>query len=312
MKLILGSMTFGEQVDRETARTMIDSYLDSGNNEIDTAHIYCDGKTESMLGQLLPALRREGIYLATKVNPWNDGGLAPEQVNRQFDESLQRLGCDSVDLLYLHSPDLETPVEKTLQACFEIYQRGGFREFGLSNYAAWQVAEVVETCRRHGWMRPVVYQGMYNALTRDVERELFPCLRNYGMRFYAYNPLAGGLLSGKHLSLDAIPDSGRFVVERGYQERYWKQDYFETLNELRQVCDEAGLTQVQVAMRWLANHSLIQAELGDGIILGASKIEQLRENLGAFDPAPLDTSIIEILDRGWEIIKPNCFRYFRP
>ena len=312
MKLILGSMTFGGQVDRETAKAMIDSYLESGNNEIDTAHIYCDGKTETMLGELLPALPRERVYLATKVNPWNEGGLAPEQVHRQFTESLQRLGCDSVDLLYLHSPDLETPVEKTLQACFEIYQRGGFREFGLSNYAAWQVAEVVETCRRHGWMQPLVYQGMYNALTRDVERELIPCLRNYDMRFYAYNPLAGGLLSGKHLSLDAIPDSGRFVTERGYQERYWKQDYFDTLQALRRACDAAGLTPVQAALRWLAGHSLMNADLGDGIILGASKLEQLRENIAAFDEAPLDDAIIEILDRGWEIIKPDCFRYFRP
>ena len=174
------------------------------------------------------------------------------------------------------------------------------------------MAEVVETCRRHGWMQPSVYQGMYNALTRDVERELFPCLRNYGMRFYAYNPLAGGLLSGKHLSLDAMPDSGRFIAKRGYRERYWKQDYFDTLQQLRQACSDAGLSPVQVALRWLTGHSLMDADRGDGIILGASKFEQLQENLQAFDPAPLDESILDILDRGWEIIKPDCFRYFRP
>ena len=113
-----------------------------------------------------------------------------------------------------------------MQACFELFQQGKFRHFGLSNFAAWQVAEVVELCRRHGWMEPEVYQGMYNALTRDVERELFPCLRNYGMRFYAYNPLAGGLLTGKHLSMEQIPEDGRFNRERGYLDRYWKQDYF--------------------------------------------------------------------------------------
>lgn len=312
MKLILGSMTFGDQVDRQAAADMIDSFLESGNNEIDTAHTYCEGKTETMLGELLPSIPRERVHLATKVNPWNDDGLKPEQVRQQFEQSLQRLGCENVDLLYLHSPDLETPVEQTLEACFELYRQGRFREFGLSNYAAWQVAEVVEICRNRGWMVPSVYQGMYNALTRDVERELFPCLRNYGMRFYAYNPLAGGLLSGKHRSLDAPPDSGRFVAERGYRERYWKRDYFDTLRELRQACDDLGLTPVQVAMRWLCGHSLMRAEHGDGIILGASKIEQLQENLNAFAPAPLDPGILQILDRGWEIIKPDCFRYFRP
>ncbi|UCH40846.1 MAG: aldo/keto reductase, partial [Gammaproteobacteria bacterium] len=151
MKLILGSMTFGDQVDQQTAAEMIERYLQTGNNEIDTAYTYCDGKTEALLGNLLSAIPRERIYLATKVNPWNDAGLRPEQVHKQLNESLERLGCEQVDLLYLHSPDLETPVEQTLQACFELYQQGKFRDFGLSNYAAWQVAEVVETCRRHGW-----------------------------------------------------------------------------------------------------------------------------------------------------------------
>ncbi len=111
---------------------------------------------------------------------------------------MQRLNTDFVDLLYMHSPDLETPIEQSLQACFEAYQLGKLKAFGLSNFAAWQVAEVVELCRKHGWMLPTVYQGMYNALTRDVEKELFACLRHYDIAFYAYNPLVGGLLTGKH------------------------------------------------------------------------------------------------------------------
>jgi len=227
-------------------------------------------------------------------------------------EILQRLGSDSVDLLYLHSPDLDTPVEQTLEACFELFQQGRFRHFGLSNYASWQVAEVVEICRRNGWMEPTVYQGMYNALTRDVERELFPCLHNYGIRFYAYNPLAGGLLTGKHLSLDDLPDSGRFSVERGYVDRYWKKEYFDVLRELQDACADSGLKPVAVAMSWLINHSRMDAARGDGIILGASSLDHLRQNLAACEQAPLDASILDILDRGWEIIKPDCFRYFRP
>ena len=313
MKIILGTMTFGDQVEQADAETLLQAFTGSGHEELDTAHTYCDGRTEEMLGRMLPAQKRAGLYLASKVNPWHEGGLQPSSVRKQMSESLQRLGSDSVDLLYLHSPDLETPVEQTLETCFELYEQGCFRHFGLSNYASWQVAEVVELCRKNGWMVPEVYQGMYNALTRDVERELFPCLRNYDIRFYAYNPLAGGLLTGKHLSMEDIPVNGRFKVERGYLDRYWKKEYFDVLQELREACSRAGLKPVEVAMSWLTHHSLMDSGHGDGIILGASSLDHLQQNLAACaQAAPLDESILEILDRGWEIIKPDCFRYFRP
>lgn len=312
MKLILGTMTFGGQVEASEASQLLQGFFAAGHRELDTAYSYCDGRTETLLGELLPGLAQDGLYLASKVNPWNDEGLQPQQVKQQFATILERLGRDSIDLLYLHQPDLECPVEKTLEACFEIYQQGGFRDFGLSNFAAWQVAEVVEICRRNGWMEPRVYQGMYNALTRDVERELFPCLRNYGMSFYAYNPLAGGFLTGKHRSLQDAPDSGRFAPDRGYRDRYWRQDYFQVLEELQQAGNAGGLQPVQVAMRWLCNHSLLDAAAGDGIILGVSKLDHLAQNMAACDSSRLEDSMLEILDRGWEIIKPNCFRYFRP
>jgi aflatoxin B1 aldehyde reductase len=312
MKQILGSMTFGDQVDDEAAQSILESFFAAGHDEIDTAYQYCEGRTEAMLGRLLPSMTAANPYIASKVNPWNDEGLQAQQVRRQFDEILRRLGRNSIDLFYLHAPDLDTPVEQTLEACFEIYREGGFRHFGLSNFAAWQVAEVAETCRRRGWMEPRVYQGMYNALTRDVERELFPCLRNYGMCFYAYNPLAGGLLTGKHRSRQDAPEGGRFAPDRGYRDRYWKADYFQVLEELRQACADCGRRPVEVAMSWLCHHSLLDAEAGDGIILGVSSIEHLSENMDACDSAPLDPAIVDILDRGWQLIKPDCFRYFRP
>jgi aflatoxin B1 aldehyde reductase len=161
-------------------------------------------------------------------------------------------------------------------------------------------------------MVPTVYQGMYNALTRDVERELFHCLRNYGISFNAYNPLAGGLLTGKYKSLDDFPDSGRFSENKDYKGRYWKQDYFKVLQKLGEACKEHDLTPTQAAMSWLVNHSLLDSEQGDGIIIGVTKIEHLKANMAACRQAPLDQRILDILDQGWEIIKPNCFKYFRP
>ena len=312
MKLILGTMTFSDQVDQDTAQKMLNLFADSGNTELDTAYQYCEGRTEELLGTILPPEKRNNIFTASKVNPWNDHGLQPDQVEKQMSEILRRLGTDYVDLLYLHSPDLDTPVEQTLERCFNMYQQGKFKTFGLSNYASWQVAEVVEICRNNGWMQPTVYQGMYNSLTRDVERELFPCLRNYGISFYAYNPLAGGLLTGKHQSVDTLPDSGRFVSKHNYQPRYWKKDYFNVLQKLYSACREQELKPVEVAMSWLVNHSKLEAEKGDGIILGVSKIEHFTENMSACTQASLDQSIVDILDEGWKIIKPDCFRYFRP
>jgi aflatoxin B1 aldehyde reductase len=109
-----------------------------------------------------------------------------------------------------------------------------------------------------------------------------------------------------------MPDSGRFAERNGYEERYWKKDYFEVLQQLTRTCAELGLTPTQASMRWLVNHSLLDAEKGDGIILGATRIEHLTDNMAACDQVPLDQSIIDIFDQGWEVIKPNCFKYFRP
>ena len=312
MKAILGTMTFADQVDSNSAQSMLDLFTQSGYHELDTANQYNKGKTETLLGELIPVDQREKFFIASKVNPWNDHGLQPAQVKKQLNDSLKRVNTNYFDLLYLHSPDLETPIEKTLETCFEAFQQGKFKSFGLSNFAAWQVAEVVEKCRQNGWMIPTVYQGMYNALTRDVEKELFACLRHYDISFYAYNPLAGGLLTGKYPAIDKIPDAGRFVKRYNYQDRYWKPDYFNVLQQLATKSAEFGLKPVEVAMSWLVQHSMLDATRGDAIILGASRIEQLDENLQAMSAASIDQSILDVLDTGWEIIKPNCFKYFRP
>ncbi len=311
MKKILGSMTFADPVDEAQSNAIIAAFLEAGGREIDTAHTYGDGATETLLGAVLP-VQEKPFYLASKVHPWNDEGLQPQQVKRQMAQTLERLGRDSIDLLYLHSPDLDTPIEQTLEACFELHQQGRFRDFGLSNFASWQVAEIVELCRRHGWMEPRVYQGMYNALTRDVERELFPCLRHYGMAFYAYNPLAGGLLTGRYTSIDSLPGEGRFVDRDNYLERYWKQEYFDALRSLFAACAAQGIEPTTAAFSWLVNHSRLDAGEGDGIILGVSRMEHLQANLAACEQPPLAAEIVDLFEQGWQLVKPDCFRYFRP
>lgn len=309
-QIVLGTMNFGKQVNEAVADRMVGMFLDRGYNEIDTANAYGEGATEEILGRILTPERRGKIYLATKVNPYGGGNLRPESIIKQLDTSLRRLKADYVDLLYLHAPDLKTRIEVTLQACQDLFKQGKFRELGLSNYASWQVAEIWHLCRQNGWVAPSVYQGMYNALTRDVARELFPAVRNYGIRFYAYNPLAGGLLTGKHARLSEEPMEGRFKSQQFYMDRYWKEPYFEALDIFRTASEQAGLSMTQVAILWILHHSLLKGQYRDGVILAASNLEQWETNLKNLS-GELPQKATMAIDQAWEKARPECPQYFR-
>lgn len=310
-ELVLGTMTFGRQVDDRDAEHILEHFWAAGYRRIDTAYDYGKGATEEMLGRLLTPERRAKVHLATKANPWGEGGLRPENVRQQLETSLRRLRCETVDLFYLHAPDLKTPIETTLAACQELHEEGKFRELGLSNYAAWQVADIWHICRRNGWVLPSVYQGMYNAVTRAVEAELFPALRTLGLPFAAYNPLAGGLLTGKHRSREEQPSEGRFALLPMYQERYWKADYFAALERVRERCEAQGVSMAAGALRWELYHSRLSAEQGDTLIIGASSPEQLTNNLQSAAAGPLPQEMLAAYDQAWEIARPACPPYFR-
>ena len=222
------------------------------------------------------------------------------------------MGLDSVDLLYLHQPDLDTPILQTLEAVQRHHDAGRFKRFGLSNYAAWQVAEIAGLCAQHGFVKPTVYQGMYNALTRDVERELFLCLKNFNIAFYVYNPLAGGILTGKHGKVSDTPADGRFSGNEEYQTRYWKDDYFAAVDAFKTACEKESIAPAAAALRWLSHHSDLDNDKGDGIVLGASSMQHFGENIDALAAGPLPQPIIDALDHGWEMARPDCIKYFRP
>lgn len=308
---VLGTMTFGKQVDEKTAEEILDLFLAAGFRELDTAYDYGKGETEEILGRLLTPFRRQELYLATKANPWSGGGLSPESVRSQLETSLRRLQSESVDLFYLHAPDLQTPIETTLRACQTLFEEGKFRELGLSNYAAWQVVDIWHICSRNGWVLPTVYQGMYNGITRAVEAELFPALRALAMRFSAYNPLAGGLLTGKHASRKLLPSEGRFALLAMYHERYWKATYFNALEQLRKICLEQKITMADSALRWGLFHSMLSGPEGDTLIIGASSAEQLKINLESEQRGPLPEVAVAAYDQAWEMARPECPPYFR-
>lgn len=304
-------MTFGEQVNKRCAQTIVDAFLSTGSNCIDTAYLYCGGDTEKMLGELITPQQRKHIYLATKTYPSAEDGLSASSVKNQLETSLVRLNTSYVDLFYLHWPHLETPIDDTLHACWQLYREGKFKRFGLSNYAAWQVAEIYHKCESSGWMKPTVYQGMYNALTRDVERELIPCLRNYGIEFYAYNPLAGGLLTGKHRNFNRLAADGRFKLHQVYRDRYWDKLYFSAMDVVLDACDKHDVAPTAAALRWLKHHScLLQDE--DGIILGASSPDQFEQSMSFLQQDPLPTEVVAAYDHAWKVTQPVCVKYFRP
>ena len=311
VKIILGTMTFAQQVNDALAKELIDMFLDAGHLHIDTAYKYVDGLTEELLGRVLTPSYREKIHLATKAAPGDGGGLSPENLKNQVETSLKRLKTDWVDLLYLHMPDPDTPVEASLAACQELRDQGKFLDLGLSNYSSWQVADICHICQKNGWPKPMVYQGMYNAVTRVVEGELFPALDYFDLAFYAYNPLAGGFLTGKHLGAAKVPDQGRFAVLPFYKDRYWKEAYFDAQEQIRAACAEAGLTMVEAAFRYLVHHSGLKAARGDGVILGISTAEQLAGNLAAVSAGPLPEPITQAMDAAWTVAKQDAPIYYR-
>ena len=308
--IALGAMTFGGQTSAADAGRMLDMFLAEGHTWVDTAHMYTEGRSEAILGRLLKGARRRKVFLATKIYPGTSGareagGLRPAVVRRRLETSLRRLKTDCVDLLYLHAPDNRTPLEATLGACRELIQVGKVRETGLSNYAAWQIAEAVMICVQNGWTPPIIYQGMYNALTRDVERECLVACRHFGLDFIAYNPLAGGLLSGKYGDVLALPKGGRFAG-RSYRDRYWRDAYFEAVGLMTTASRRARIPLAEASLRWLKHHSRT-----DGILLGASRIEHLEQNLAACRKGLLSPSLCEAFDRAWEIARTDCQCYFR-
>ncbi|XP_044206220.1 aflatoxin B1 aldehyde reductase member 3 [Thunnus albacares] len=314
---LLGTMAFGGRADADQSLEMVKAFLDRGHNHLDTAFMYTDGKSETVIGGMnLP----KTVTIATKANPWDGKTLKPESVRSQLETSLQRLRTDCVDLFYLHAPDHQNPIQDTLRACNELHKEGKFKEFGLSNYASWEVAEIVCICRHNNWIVPTVYQGMYNATTRQVETELLPCLRYYGMKFYAYNPLAGGLLTGKYHyeDKDGSQPAGRFFGNSwaaAYRDRYWNLSHFEAINVVLKALDTVygsdKPTLTSAAMRWMYHHSKLKGELGDGVIIGMSSMEQLQQNLACAEEGPLDQRVVDAFNEAWNLVAHECPNYFR-
>ena len=309
VKLILGTMTFGESVFNPQAGEFINAFLDAGYEELDTAYVYNDGTCERLLGEVLPGLGRP-YRIATKVNPRISGRLDGEAAYKQVNESLERMNLPSVDTVYLHFPDPKTPVESVLEAMADLHSQGKFKELGLSNFPAWMVTDVWHICDSRGWVKPTVFQGIYNPLTRKAETELNACLNHFGMRFYAYNPLAGGLLTGRYGHYEDAPTDGRFTHRPNYQGRYWKKSFFEAVDLIRKAGEKYGINTIEATYRWLAFHSMLDGSRGDAILIGASKLGHLQQNMDTLKAGSLPEEMVEAFNQAWAITKADSPEYF--
>ncbi|MDD5947689.1 MAG: aldo/keto reductase [Oscillospiraceae bacterium] len=311
INFVLGTMTFGESLFGEDAAQMIQRFGELGYEELDTAYVYNGGQSEELIGAALKASGDTHFKIATKVNPRITGRLDGDAVMMQFTESLRRLQTDHVDTLYLHFPDANTPVESALEACAKLHSEGKFKELGLSNFPAWLVVDVYHRCKQKGWMLPTVYEGLYNPLSRRAESELNMVIDTFGLRFYAYNPLAGGMLTNKYSTMDAAPADGRFTHRPNYKNRYWKQSYFDAIGVLKTLCTKYEINIIEATYRWMAYHSMLNAQRGDALIIGASKISQMEQNVAAIQGGALPEELVQAFSAAWETTKADAPAYFR-
>jgi aryl-alcohol dehydrogenase-like predicted oxidoreductase len=288
-RLTLGTMTFGLQCDEATSFRILDAAAEGGITLIDTADVYplggtldVVGRTEEIVGHWLRG-KRSRFLVATKGSgqmgpaPWEKGNSRKHLLDA-IDASLKRLGTDYVDLYQLHHDDHETPLEETMEALDSIVKSGRARYVGASNLLAWRVASALGRSDARGLVRLVSLQPRYSLLFREMERELLPLALAEGLAVIPYNPLAGGMLTGKYKPTQT-PNEGRFTVGNAgqmYQQRYWHEREFRTIEQIRGLVAEAGLSLTSVAIAWVLAHPAITSA-----IIGASRPEQLKDSLAA-------------------------------
>ena len=286
----LGTMTFGwtqtsSYVDEHTAYKMVARFVAfddeitaiTGRTQeyhyIDTARIYAGGKTEKIIGDVLKkistsssGLSTSSLKIGTKAAPSvKPDGLSPTGIQDQFKASMGAMGLTNCDEYYLHQPDTEHSLLESLKCADSLLKEGKISKIGMSNYHASEVARAFALCTEHGLTPPSVYQGLYNPLNRLVEDELLPILKENDCSFVAYNPLAAGLLTGKHRDIDTVA-KGRFKENQNYLPRFYTPENFEAIRLIQAECDKINITMIEATFRWLLCHSALKPEL-DGFLI---------------------------------------------
>ncbi|MEJ7615701.1 MAG: aldo/keto reductase [Pyrinomonadaceae bacterium] len=296
-----GTMTFGSQVDEKTAQWMVDYCLARDVNFFDTANVYQSGVSEELLGKALQGKRNQ-VIIASKVRGnmgagGDHSGLSQAAILRAVEESLARLRTDRLDVYYLHQPDYDVSLDETLETMERLVKAGKVRYPAQSNYSSWQATEMIWRAKEHHYRPTLIAQQMYNLLARGLEQEFVPMAAELGVSIIAYNPLAGGLLTGKHTT-DSITPGTRFDKNTMYQDRYWHQENFGAVAKLREIARQSNRSLISLALNWLMHHTPT-----DCVILGASQRKQLEENLAALEEGALAPEIVAACDAVWKELR---------
>ena len=298
--LAFGTMTLGDPVAEDTSLELLEFVVDQGINFIDTANGYNAGLSEEIIGKWMKARgNRERIVLATKVRYAVGGdpdtaGSTPKVILREVENSLRRLNTDYIDIYYLHQPDDDTPIEITWRALESLVSSGKIRYIGVSNFAAWQVVEAVNLARNRGWTPPTVTQALHNAISRAAETELLPMTRAYDIGTCMYNPLAGGLLTGKYKAGKEAGSDTRFAANEMYRKRYWNDPQRTAADQFSRIAAQRGRTSAELALRYMLDHPNV-----DVTLFGATRREQVEQNLAAVTSSPLSTEELNLCDEIW-------------
>ncbi|HEY1975998.1 MAG TPA: aldo/keto reductase family protein [Candidatus Baltobacteraceae bacterium] len=294
----LGSwLTYGNTVERETARACILRAWELGVNFIDTANVYASGAAEETLGPIVAELERGELVLATKVyfsigEGANQRGLSRKHIRDQIDRSLARLRVDYVDLYQCHRYDVTTPLEETCGAMNDLVRAGKILYWGVSEWNADQIAAAVTLCTSRGWSAPIGNQPQYSALWRRIEERVLPVCRRYGIGNVVWSPLAMGILSGKYTDASRPPSGSRASsAYKEMMEDYFTQPVLDAVRSLAPLAARAGCSQSQLALAWC----LRQPEVTSAIV-GATKVAQVEENVAAAD-LDVDPAIFAEMDR---------------
>jgi voltage-dependent potassium channel beta subunit len=294
-------VTFHNQLGNETARECMQAAWEAGVNFFDNAEVYAGGRSETIMGEVVRELAwpRESYVISTKLY-WglHEGPNTKNTLNRKYlmqgiDGSLGRLGLDFVDLLFCHRSDPETPIEETVWAMSDIVASGKALYWGTSEWSAEELEEAFDVAERYGLRKPVMEQPQYSLLWRDrVENEYAPLYERHGLGTTIWSPLASGALTGKYL--DGIPEGSRAALP-GYE---WLREHILTpenndrIRRVLSVADELGCTPAQLAIAWCAKNARVST-----VITGASRVEQVHENMGALDVLPkLTDEVLAKLD----------------
>lgn len=306
-EICLGTMTFGFQCDEPTSVAIMDRAAAGGVDFLDTADVYPlgggpdrVGRTEEIVGRWLRG-RRDQFVLATKAHGVtgsgpNDRGGSRRHLISAIEQSLRRLQTDYIDLYQLHGYDAETPLDETLRALDDLVRSGKVRYIGCSNYRAWQLASALWTSDKLGLARFDCDQPRYNILYRDIELDLLPLCRAQGVGVIAYNPLAGGFLTGKYEKGEEPREGTRFTLGtagRMYQARYWREAQFEAVDQLKRYFSSHDRSLTQVAVAWVLSRPGITSA-----IVGASRPEQLDDSLAATE-LQLEAEEEDVLEDVW-------------